>query len=357
MIDQGASDLHITPGTAPQLRVDGNLLPLKMPPLTPSDTKRLCYSVLTDLQRHIFEEDNEIDLSFGIKGLSRFRANVFKQRGAVAGAFRMVPFQTLDIKQLGLPSIVEDITRKPNGLVLVTGPTGSGKSTTLAAIIDRINSTRSQHIVTIEDPIEFLHPHKKCVVTQREVKSDTKSFTSALKHVLRQDPDIVLIGELRDLETIENALRVAETGHLTFGTLHTNSAVQTITRIIDVFPPYQQDHVRTQLSMVLECVLCQQLLPKAKGKGRVLAIEVLVPNPAIRNLMRENKIAQIYNQMQVGRSKTGMQTMNQVLYSLYERGLVTLQDAIAKTTESEEFMLMVEQGKAKADHSTQQKGG
>lgn len=353
MIDQGASDLHITPGTPPLLRIDGQLVPLRMEALTPADTKRLCYSVLTDLQRHIFEEENEIDLSFGIKKLSRFRANIYKQRGAVAGAFRMVPFQSFDIRKLGLPPVVEEIVDKPSGLVLVTGPTGSGKSTTLAAIIDAINSTKSKHIVTIEDPIEFLHTHKKSLVSQREVRSDTKSFASALRHVLRQDPDIVLIGELRDLETIENALRVAETGHLTFGTLHTNSAIQTITRIIDVFPPFQQDHIRTQLSLVLECVFCQQLLPRAKGRGRVLAVETLVPNAAIRNLIRENKIHQIYSAMQVGRAKSGMQTMNQSLFSLYQKGLITLREALGRTTEPEELKIMIEQGKLEIDEISQ----
>lgn len=342
MVEKGASDLHITTGTPPQYRVDGHLVPLDCPPLTAADTKKLCYSVLTDLQRHIFEENLELDLSFGVKGLCRFRANMFKQRGAVGGAFRIIPSKAYTFQQLGLPPVVQEITKKPSGLVLVTGATGSGKSTTLSAIIDKINSTRNEHIITVEDPIEFLHPHKGCIVNQREVHSDTKSFASALKHILRQDPDIVLIGEMRDLETIQAALTVAETGHLTFATLHTNSCVQTINRIIDVFPPHQQLQVRTQLSMVLEGVLCQQLIPKATGSGRVLAVEVMIPNQAIRNLIREDKVHQIYTQMQVGQSKFGMQTMNQSIYSLYQKGLITLKDAFMKTTEPEELQQMIE---------------
>ena len=254
MIEKGSSDLHITTNSPPQLRIDGKLQPLKMPPLAPAETKQLCYSILTDAQKHRFEENNELDLSFGVRGLSRFRANIFMQRGAVAGAFRAIPYKVISIEELGLPKAIVDITKKPRGLVLVTGPTGSGKSTTLASIIDRINTERHDHIVTIEDPIEYLHPHKSCVVNQREVGADTRSFTNALKYILRQDPDVVLIGEMRDLETIEAALTVAETGHLAFATLHTNSCVQTINRIVDVFPPYQQSQVRAQLSFVLEGV-------------------------------------------------------------------------------------------------------
>jgi twitching motility protein PilT len=311
MIEKGASDLHVTTGTAPQLRIDGKLHPLRMPPLSPPETKQLCYSVLTDAQKHQFEETNELDLSFSVQKLSRFRGNVFVQRGNVSGAFRAIPFKIKTFEELGLPRIAGELAQKPRGLVLVTGPTGSGKSTTLATMIDKINAERNEHIVTIEDPIEYLHHHKGCVVNQREVGADTSSFKNALKYILRQDPDVVLIGEMRDLETIEAALTVAETGHLCFATLHTNSAVQTINRIVDVFPPYQQSQVRAQLSFVLEGVLCQALMPRANGPGRVMALEIMVPNAAIRNLIREDKIHQIYSAMQVGQDKFGMQTMNQ----------------------------------------------
>ncbi len=344
MVEKGASDLHITTGSPPQLRIDGSLVPLKMPPLTAAETKQLCYSILTDAQKHKFEEELELDLSFGVKGLSRFRANIFMQRGAVAGAFRAIPFKVMSFEELGLPPVVNELAAKPRGLILVTGPTGCGKSTTLASIIDKINEERHEHIVTIEDPIEYLHPHKKCIVNQREVGADTKSFRTALKYILRQDPDVILIGEMRDLETVESALTIAETGHLVFATLHTNSAVQTINRIIDVFPPYQQPQVRAQLSFVLEGILCQALIPKASGTGRVLAVEVLVPNPAIRNLIREEKIHQIYSQMQVGQAKFGMQTMNQSLYSLYSRRLITLEDAMAYSPDLDEFKQMLQTG-------------
>ena len=346
MIEKGASDLHITTNSPPQLRIDGKLQPLQMPPLSPADTKQVCYSILTDSQKHRFEENNELDLSFGVRGLSRFRANVFMQRGAVAGAFRSIPYKVMTMEELGLPKAVLDITRKPRGLVLVTGPTGSGKSTTLASIIDRVNSERHDHIVTIEDPIEYLHPHKNCIVNQREVGADTKSFTNALKYILRQDPDVVLIGEMRDLETIEAALTVAETGHLAFATLHTNSCVQTINRIVDVFPPYQQSQVRAQLSFVLEGVMCQSLLPRANGPGRALALELMIPNPAIRNLIREDKIHQIYSQMQIGQQKFGMQTMNQSLASLYQRRLITLEDAMARSHDQEELKTLIAGGNA-----------
>jgi len=346
MIEKGASDVHITTNSPPQLRIDGKLQQLKMPPLSPSETKQICYSILTDAQKHKFEENNELDLSFGVRGLSRFRANIFMQRGAVAGAFRAIPYKVISIEELGLPKAVVDITKKPRGLVLVTGPTGSGKSTTLASIIDRINEERHDHIVTIEDPIEYLHPHKNCVVNQREVGADTKSFTNALKYILRQDPDVVLIGEMRDLETIEAALTVAETGHLAFATLHTNSCVQTINRIVDVFPPYQQAQVRAQLSFVLEGVLCQSLLPRANGPGRVLAIELMVPNPAIRNLIREDKIHQIYSQMQIGQDKFGMQTMNQSLASLFQRRLISMDDALARSNDIEELRTLISTGSA-----------
>ena len=342
MIEKGASDLHITTGSPPQYRIDGKLTPLNMPQLTATETKRLCYSVLTDLQRHIFEEENELDLSFGVKGLARFRANIFRQRGAVAGAFRVIPFKTYSFSELGLPPIINEITKKPSGLILVCGPTGCGKSTTLTSIVDKINVSRNQHIVTVEDPIEYLHAHKGCIINQREIHADTKSFGAALKYVLRQDPDIVLIGEMRDLETIEAALNIAETGHLTFATLHTSSAVSSINRIIDVFPPYQQVQVRAQLSFVLEGVLCQQLIPRASGVGRVLSVEVMIPNSAIRNLIREDKVHQVYSQMQVGQSKFGMQTMNQSLADLYKKGLVTLKEALGRSQDPDEFHGMLE---------------
>ena len=341
LIEKGASDLHITTGTPPQIRVDGDLVPLNMPPLTPAETKQLVYSVLTDAQKHKFEEENELDFSFGLKGLSRFRANVFMQRGAVAAALRTIPFKIMTFDELGLPAVVRDLVNRPRGLILVTGPTGSGKSTTLATMIDTINSERHEHIVTIEDPIEFLHPHKKCLVNQREVNSDTKSFKTALKYILRQDPDVVLIGELRDLETIEAALTIAETGHLTLATLHTNSCAQTINRIIDVFPPFQQSQVRAQLSFVMEGVMSQQLIAKASGQGRVLALEIMVPNPAIRNLIREDKVHQIYSTMQTGQSKYGMQTMNQSLFDLYQRRLITYDDALNRSSNVEELMNML----------------
>ena len=344
MVEKGASDLHITTGTAPQMRINGVLTPLKLPPMAPTETKQLCYSVLTDSQKHKFEETNELDLSFGVKGLSRFRANIYMQRGAVAGAFRIIPHKILTLAELGLPKVVQDLARKPRGLVLVTGPTGSGKSTTLASVIDSINTERHEHIMTIEDPIEFLHPHKGCMVNQREVSTDTQSFTAALKYVLRQDPDIVLVGEMRDLETIEAALTIAETGHLAFATLHTNSCVQSINRVVDVFPSHQQPQIRAQLSFVLEGVLSQTLVPKMNGKGRALALEVMVPNPAIRNLIREDKIHQIYSQMQVGQSKFGMQTMNQGLYDLLSRRIISNEDAIGRSSDPDELRQMIANG-------------
>jgi twitching motility protein PilT len=344
MIEKNASDLHITTGSPPRLRVDGKLVSVDNPPLNPSDTKALCYSILTDAQKHKFEENNELDLSFGVKGLSRFRANIFMQRGAVAGAFRTIPFEIRGFKELGLPEIVNEMVKKPRGLILVTGPTGSGKSTTLAAMVDRINSERYDHIITVEDPIEYLHPHKKCLINQREVNADTASFKAALKYVLRQDPDVVLIGEMRDLETIEAALTVSETGHLTMATLHTNSAVQTLNRVIDVFPPHQQDQIRVQLSFVLEGIFAQQLIPKKSGVGRVLAVELLVPNPAIRNLIREDKVHQIYSMMQTGQAKFGMQTMNQSLYELYTKGFLSYEDAVGRSTIPDEIIQMIQKG-------------
>lgn len=344
MIEKGASDLHITTGSPPQLRIDGKLNPLKSPPLTAPETKQLCYSILTDSQKHRFEESNELDLSFGVKGLSRFRANIFMQRGAVAGAFRTIPFKILSFNELGLPAVVETFATKPRGLILVTGPTGSGKSTTLAAIIDKVNSDRHEHIITIEDPIEYLHPHKNCIINQREVNADTKSFKIALKYILRQDPDVVLVGEMRDVETMEMALVAAETGHLVFGTLHTNSCVQTINRIIDVFPSYQQPQIRAQVSFVLEGVLCQNLIPKASGHGRVVALEVMVPNPAVRNLIREDKIHQIYTSMQVGQEKFGMKTFNQSLAENYLKRLITLDDAMGRSSDTEELQKIIAKG-------------
>ena len=346
MIETGASDLHISTGSPPRIRVNGKLNPLNEQPLTPAETKSLCYSILTDSQKHKFEEQNELDLSFGVKGLARFRANVFMQRGAVAGAFRMIPFEVRSFQNLGLPPIVTELAKKPRGLILVTGPTGSGKSSTLAAMIDKINSERREHIMTIEDPIEYLHAHKQCLVNQREVNSDTSSFKDALRYVLRQDPDIVLIGEMRDLETIEAALTVSETGHLTFATLHTNSAVQTINRIIDVFPSHQQEQIRVQLSFVLEGIIAQQLIPRKSGNGRVLAVEIFIPNPAIRNLIREDKTHQIYSMMQTGQSKFGMLTMNQSLFELFRKGELSYDDALGKSPVPEELLNMMKQASA-----------
>jgi twitching motility protein PilT len=342
MIEKGASDLHVTTASPPRLRIDGKLVPLDHPQLSPVDTKALCYSILTDAQKHKFEEHSELDLSFGVKGLSRFRGNIFMQRGAVAAAFRTIPFEIKTFQDLGLPEVINDLVKKPRGLILCTGPTGSGKSTTLAAMVDRINSERYEHIITVEDPIEYLHNHKKCLINQREVNADTSSFKAALKYVLRQDPDVVLIGEMRDLETIEAALTVSETGHLSLATLHTNSAVQTINRIIDVFPPHQQEQIRVQLSFVLEGVISQQLIAKKNGKGRVLAVEVMVPNPAIRNLIREDKIHQMYSTMQTGQAKFGMQTMNQSLLDLYAKGHISYEDALGRSSVPEELITMLQ---------------
>jgi twitching motility protein PilT len=321
--------------------VDGSLVQLKVPPLSAQDCRQLCYSVLTDSQRQTFEEKNELDASFGVKSLSRFRANVFVQRGAVSGVFRQIPFKVKNFDELGLPPVIAELTTRKKGLVLVTGPTGSGKSTTLAAMIDKINTEKPYHIMTVEDPIEFLHPHKKSIVNQREVGSDTAGFKTALRYVLRQDPDVVLIGELRDLETIEAALSIAETGHLCFATLHTNGAIQTINRIVDVFPPHQQDQVRAQLSFVLEGIVSQQLAPKATGGGRSLCMEILVMTPALRNLVREDKLHQMYSQMQVGQTRYGMQTMNQALFSLLQRRLITVEEAVSRSTDIDELKTMI----------------
>lgn len=342
MIDKNASDLHISTGTPPRLRIDGKLAPLDRSELTPAETKALCYSILTDTQKHKFEENNELDLSFGMKGLSRFRANIFMQRGAVAGAFRMIPYNIRTFNELGLPPIISELSKKPRGLILVTGPTGCGKSSTLAAIINKINKERHEHIITIEDPIEYIHAHEGCLVNQREINSDTASFKDALRYVLRQDPDIVLIGEMRDLETIEAALTVSETGHLTFATLHTNTAIQTINRVIDVFPAHQQEQVRVQLSFVLEGIISQQLIPRKNGSGRALAVEIFIPTPAIRNLIREDKAHQIYSMMQTGQVKFGMQTMNQSLFELYKKNLISYEDALTKSTMPDELMNMMQ---------------
>jgi len=341
LLELSGSDLHITTNSPPQVRVHGHLQPLDMPPLGPADTKQLAYSVMTDAQKHRFEEDFELDFSFGLKGMARFRANIFNQRGAVAAVFRVIPYEIKSFAQLNLPPVVAKLCDRPRGLILVTGPTGSGKSTTLAAMIDKINSERHDHIITIEDPIEFVHPHKNCLVNQREVHQDTKSFSGALRAALREDPDVVLIGEMRDLETIESALRIAETGHLTFGTLHTNSASSTINRVIDVFPAHQQPQIRAQLSLVLEGVLCQALLPKAGGQGRCMAMEVLVPNPAVRNLIREDKIHQIYSSMQSGQDKHGMQTFNQSLMTLYMQKSITIETALLRSSSPDELQEMI----------------
>src|SRR5712691_9029639 len=344
MVERGGSDLHITTNSPPQVRIDGKLVPLDMPPLSAPETKQLAYSVLTDAQKHRFEENLELDISFGIKGLARFRANIFNQRGATAAVYRQIPYEILGFKELSLPAVVEEICAKPRGLVLVTGPTGSGKSTTLAAMIDKINRERHEHIITIEDPVEFLHAHKSCIVNQRELHADTHSFANSLKSALRQDPDVVLIGEMRDLETIESALRIAETGHLTFATLHTNSAAQTINRVVDVFPSHQQPQIRAQLSMVLEGILCQALLPRSDGRGRAMIMEVLIPTPAIRNLVREDKIHQIYSAMQTGTGQTGMQTFNQGLANAYFSKLITLEIALSRSSNPEELQDMINRG-------------
>jgi twitching motility protein PilT len=341
MVDRGASDLHVTTGIPPIIRVRGELVRLSGNPLSPQETREMCYSILTESQKHKLEESLELDLSFGVRGLGRFRANIFMQRGTLAGAFRLIPNEIPALEKLGLPPVVGELCTKSKGMILVTGPTGSGKSTTLAAMIDRINTTRHDHVVTIEDPIEFLHRHKSCVVNQRELHQDTKSFHSALRSVLRQDPDVVLIGEMRDLETIEAALTVSETGHLTLATLHTNSCVQTISRIVDAFPAHQQSQVRVQLSFVLQGVMCQTLIPTSDGKGRVMALEILIPNPAVRNLIRDDKMHQVYSQMQIGQAESGMTTMNQSLLTLCQKGLISWEAALMISSPAEEFRQMM----------------
>ena len=344
LVEMDGSDLHITTASPPQVRVHGHLQRLALPDLGPSETKQLVYSVLTDAQKKRYEETQELDFSFGIKGLARFRCNVFNQRGATGAVYRLIPEKIRSFGDLGLPPVIANLAERPRGLVLVTGPTGSGKSTTLAAMIDKINVERHDHILTIEDPIEYIHPHKSCLVNQREVHSDTNSFSNALRAALREDPDIVLIGEMRDLETVEAALKIAETGHLTFGTLHTNSAAQTINRIIDIFPAGQQSQIRTQLSLVLEGIVCQALLPRADGKGRVCSLEIMVPTPAIRNLIRDDKVHQIYGSMQAGQDKLGMQTANQSLASLYMKRQITLEIALGASSNKDELQDMINRG-------------
>lgn len=341
MVEQDASDMHLTVGSPPQLRIGGIMTKVKTDALSSSDTKNLCYGVLTDAQKAEFEEKLEIDVSFGIKSLARFRANIFFQRGSVAGVFRRIPFEIPDMAALGLPLVIKDMLKVPSGLILVTGPTGSGKSTTLASIIDFLNSSERAHIMTLEDPIEFIHPHKNCVVNQREIGADSHSFKDALKRILRQDPDYVLVGELRDIESIEMCLQVAETGHLVFGTLHTNSAIQTINRLIDVFPPDKQNQIRHLLSFVLVGVISQQLIPRKNGRGRALAMEVMRTNNAIRNLIREEKVEQAYSVMQLGQEESGMNTMNQSLVKLVTDNVIAEDIALEHTTVPDELLRLL----------------
>lgn len=340
MFEKGASDLHLTVGVPPMLRIDGEITPTEFEKLRPDDCQNIIYSILTDEQKEKFERENELDISFGVEGIGRVRMNVFRQRGAVAAALRNIPMHILSFDELGLPQVINDIVKCPKGLILVTGPTGSGKSTTLASMIDWLNSHKAGHIITIEDPIEYIHTHKNCIVNQREVGTDTKSFADALKYVLREDPDIILVGEMRDLETISAALTIAETGHLVFGTLHTPDAVQAINRIIDVFPAHQQQQVRAQISFVLQAVIAQQLLPRAYSSGRCLAAEILIVNAAVRNLIREEKVHQIYSIMQTG-TEYGMRTMNQSLAELYQKQLVTYNEIFARTTDPKDLQRLV----------------
>jgi twitching motility protein PilT len=354
MVRLRASDLHITAGMPAQFRIDGQLLPSKTEILTPESTKQLIYSILNEEQRKRFEIDKELDFSFGIKGLSRFRANVFLQRGVTTCAIRTIPFEILSFEDLGLPPVVNDLANNHTGLVLVTGPTGCGKSTTLASMVDKVNCERCCHVVTIEDPIEYVHQHKKSIVNQREVRSDTHSFTNALKYVLRQDPDVILVGEMRDLETIAAALTIAETGHLTLATLHTNSTYESINRIVDVFPEYQQAQVLAQLAFVLKGVITQQLIPRLGNRGRVLAAEVLVCTPAISALIREKKIHQVYSLMQAGQ-RFGMQTMNQALYRLYVTRQISLEDSLGRSPDVQEIEQMMSRGRALGNQTTKEK--
>jgi twitching motility protein PilT len=341
MIQRGASDLHVTAGNPAMIRVDGDLVKSRVgQALTPKDTLTLAYSILTENQKKRFEVEDELDFSFGVQNLSRFRGNVYKQRGCVAMAIRQIPYEIVPLAKLGMPPILGKLAELPRGLVLVTGPTGSGKSTTLAAMVDKVNRERKGHIITIEDPIEFIHRHQNCIINQREVGADTQSFTSALKYALRQDPDIVLIGEMRDLETIGAAVSIAETGHLVFATLHTNSAAESINRIVDAFPAHQQSQIRSQLAFVLAGVITQTLVPKAKGKGRVCAVEVMVCTPAISAVIRDDKIHQIYSLMQAGK-KHGMQTMNDSLQMLYMKGEVTLEEALKCSGDQNELLRAV----------------
>jgi twitching motility protein PilT len=341
MIEKEASDLHITTGERPKLRVDGDITDSSVTEiLTPKDTLQLAYSVLTENQKKRFETEDELDFSFGIQNLARFRGNCFKQRGCVSMVIRMIPFNVRTFQELGLPPVIAKLAERPRGLVLVTGPTGSGKSTTLAAIIDKINKERKGHIITVEDPIEFIHRHQSCIVNQREIGTDTKNFATALKYALREDPDVILVGEMRDLETIAAALTIAETGHLALATLHTNSAAESINRIIDVFPSNQQSQVRAQLAFVLEGVITQTLLPKARGRGRAMAAEIMIATPAIRALIRDDKIHQIYSAMQSGK-KHGMQTMNDSLFQLYTNREVNQEDCERVSHEPKEFLRMI----------------
>lgn len=340
MIEKKASDLHITAGVPPMLRVDGVIHKTNHPVTTPEISKQIAYSVLTEEQQKRFENEKELDFSFGVQGLSRFRANVYQQRGVTSVAIRQIPFEILDFGKLGLPPVVKTFADKQKGLILVTGPTGSGKSTTLASLIDKINNERQAHVITIEDPIEYIHQHKQCIVNQREVRADTETFASALKHVLRQDPDVILIGEMRDLETMQAALTIAETGHLALATLHTNSTFESINRIVDNFPAAQQSQVRAQLAFVLEGVLTQQLIPHISGRGRVLVAEVMMCTPAIRAVIRDDKIHQIYGLMQAGH-KYGMQTMNQALFAAYCDRKISLEEAMRRTSDSVELEQML----------------
>lgn len=340
MVAKGASDLHITAGLSPQFRVDGQIVPTQLAMLNGDETRRLAYSILNEEQKKRFENDKELDLSFGVQGISRFRANVFQQRGVTSMAIRQIPYKIHTFEELGLPPVCKELINRNQGLILVTGPTGSGKSTTLATMVDTINSNRSGHIITIEDPIEFVHSHKRCIVNQREVNSDTKSFPDALKYVLRQDPDVILIGEMRDRETIGAALTIAETGHLALATLHTNSTFESINRIVDVFPPAQQNQVRSQLAFSLSGVFTQQLIPRTRGGGRVLALESMVCTPAIKAMIRDNKTHQIYGLMQAGQ-KHGMQTMNQSLYHAVINKWISVDEALGRSGDIAELQQML----------------